>query len=276
MKRYAVFGHPISHSRSPWIHARFGEQCRIELSYVAIEADFDRFPAALQAFADGDGAGANITLPLKQAAAAKARVLSEEARRSGVANVLTRLPDGGWRGDNTDGVGLVHDVTERHRLDLRGRRVLVLGAGGAVQGIVHALLDAGIDQLVIANRTPEKADAIADRIGDPARAHTAYWHDLADAGAFEMIVNGTAAGHDGAPVALPYSLVNARTLAYDLNYGRAAVDFTAWAKAAGCDRVLDGTGMLVEQAAEAFALWHGTRPETDLVYATLMRELHPQ
>jgi shikimate dehydrogenase len=271
--RYAVFGKPIAHSRSPWIHARFAEQLRIALRYDAVEADYDRFPSALAEFLEAGGEGANVTLPLKQLAAAKCRVLSDAARRSGVANVLTRLPDGGVRGDNTDGIGLVHDITERHRLDLRGRRVLALGAGGAVQGVVHALLDAGIDSLVIANRTPEKADAIADRIGDPLRVHTIYWHDLPDAGSFEMVLNGTAAAHNRQHLDLPFSLVNARTLAYDMNYGLAAVDFVAWARTAGCDEVRDGLGMLVEQAAEAFRIWHGVRPDTDPVYEALRREI---
>jgi shikimate dehydrogenase len=271
-RRYAVFGKPIAHSRSPRIHSMFAAQRGESIRYDAIEADYDGFPSALAAFGESGGYGANVTLPLKQLAAQKCRVLSEVARRSGVVNVMTRLPDGGWRGDNTDGVGLVHDITERHRLDLRGRRVLMLGAGGAVQGVVHALLDAGIDSLVLANRTPEKADAIADRVGDPLRVHTIYWHDLKDAGAFEMVVNGTAAAHHGDRIELPFALVNDRTLAYDLNYGRAAVDFLAWARSAGCHDVHDGLGMLVEQAAEAFNLWHGFRPDTDAVYGALRRE----
>ena len=178
VKRYAVFGCPIAHSRSPWIHARFAEQTKLAMSYGAIEADPDALPAALAAFEAGGGLGANITLPLKAVAAAKCRELSPHARRIGAVNTLSRLPSGGWRGDNTDGAGLVADIAERHRLDLRGRRTLVLGAGGAAAGIVHALLDAGIASLTIANRTPARADALADGIGDPGRVHTIYWLSL--------------------------------------------------------------------------------------------------
>lgn len=267
--RHAVFGSPIAHSKSPWIHARFGEQCGIPLTYQAIEAGSDAFPAALEAFAKAGGTGANVTLPLKTVAAKLARELGDAARRSGVVNTLTRLPGGGWRGDNTDGIGLVTDIAERQRIDIRGRRTLVLGAGGAVQGVIDALLEAGVSEVVLANRTPARADALADRIGDPARVHTRYWEALGDAGVFELIVNGTAAGHSGQPLQLPFSLAMSRTLAYDLNYGRAAVDFLAWARAAGCSYVFDGLGMLVEQAAEAFRIWHGVRPETDPVYQQL-------
>jgi shikimate dehydrogenase len=273
--RHAVFGSPVAHSRSPWIHARFGEQAGIPLTYDAIEADVDAFPTALEAFARAGGTGANVTLPLKGAAAMLCSELGTAAQRAGVVNTLTRRPDGRWRGDNTDGVGLVRDITERQRVDIRGRRALVLGAGGAVRGVVAELLDAGVAEIVLANRTPARADAIADRIGEPARVHTRYLDALGDAGAFELVVNGTAAGHSGAPLRLPFSLAMQRTLAYDLNYGNAALDFLAWARAAGCPYVFDGLGMLVEQAAEAFRIWHGVRPDTEPVHQQL-RALVPR
>ena len=273
VKRYAVFGWPVAHSKSPFIHARFAEQMKLAMSYTAIEADLDAFPSALAAFEAGGGLGANITLPLKMLAAAKCKVLSPHARKIGAVNTLTRLPEGGWRGDNTDGAGLVADIAEQHRLDLRGRRTLLLGAGGAAHGIVYALLDAGIASLTIVNRTPERADELADQIGDPARVHTVYWQDLRDANAFELIIDATSTGHRDEKLDLPFALVNQRTLAYSLNYGRAAADFVAWARAARAERALDGLGMLVEQAAEAFALWHGVRPETEPVHAALRREL---
>ena len=267
--RHAVFGWPVAHSRSPWIHARFGEQTGIPITYEAIEADVDAFPKALEAFARAGGTGANVTLPLKGVAASLCSELGDAAKRAGVVNTLTRRRDGTWRGDNTDGVGLITDIAERQRIDVRGRRALVLGAGGAVQGVVDALLEAGVTEIVLANRTPGRADAIADRIGDPSRVHTRYWDSLGDAGVFELIVNGTAAGHSGQPLRLPFSLAMQRTLAYDLNYGKAAVDFLAWARAAGCPYVFDGLGMLVEQAAEAFRLWHGVRPDTGPVFQQL-------
>mgnify|MGYP003488153191 FL=1 len=276
VKGYAVFGQPIAHSRSPWIHARFAEQTRIALEYRAIEAGVAGFGAALAAFEAGGGLGANVTLPLKAEAPRHCKSLSERAQRAGVVNTLSRLDDGGWHGDNTDGIGLVQDLATRHRQDIRGRRTLVLGAGGAVQGVLVALLEAGLDSIVLANRTPARADALADRIGEPGRVSTVYWEDLHDAGAFEMVVNGTAAGHQREALVLPFSLIGRRAVVYDMNYGRAAIDFLAWGRAAGSEHVYDGAGMLVEQAAEAFERWHGVRPETDPVYAQLRHLLdHP-
>lgn len=274
-RRYAVFGHPVSHSLSPHIHARFGAQTGIALEYQAIDAAPVDFPAALERFAAAGGAGANVTLPLKEAAFALCATVSELARRAGAVNTLIRN-DGQWRGDNTDGTGLVRDLTDRNRLDLRGRRALLLGAGGAAHGVAPALLDAGVGELVIANRTPARADALADRLGKPERAHTRHWRDLGTQGDFALIVNATSAGRtlggdDGGveSLALPFSLTTPRTLAVDLNYGEAAIPFLAWARAAGCRNRVDGLGMLVEQAAESFQRWHGVRPDTDPVYAEL-------
>jgi shikimate dehydrogenase len=262
-KRYAVFGHPVSHSLSPRIHAAFARQAGIDLSYVAIDApDFD---AALAAF---DGDGANVTLPHKAAAAAACATLGEAARRCGVVNTLTRR-DGGWHGDNTDGLGLVRDLTGRHRLDLRKRRTLLLGAGGGARGVAPALLDAGIGDLFIVNRTPERADALADALGEPRRVHPRYFDDLEALGEFDLVVNATSAARGGSFPSLPMSLVGPRTTAVDLSYGEAAVGFLAWARAAGAHDTVDGLGMLVEQAAESFALWHGVRPDTDAIHAEL-------
>ncbi len=268
-KHYAVFGTPISHSLSPWIHAAFGRQAGIELDYVAIEADPAEFPAKLDAFAAAGGSGANVTLPLKQAAFALCRSTSERALRAGAVNTLVRNDDGSWYGDNTDGIGLVRDLTGRHMLDLRARRTLLVGAGGAARGIAPALLEAGIGEMTIINRTPERADALADALGEPGRVHPRYVADLAALGEFDLIVNATSAARGGELPALPRALVGRRTAAVDLSYGEAAIPFLAWARANGCHNAVDGLGMLVEQAAESFALWHGIRPETDAVYAEL-------
>ena len=266
--RYAVFGHPIAHSLSPQIHAAFARLRGISLEYTAIDATPDDFSAALERFAAAGGRGCNITLPLKEAAFALCAQVSDRARRAGAVNTLIRDGDG-WRGDNTDGAGLVRDLTDRHGLDLRARRVLLIGAGGAARGVAPALLDAGIDELVVVNRTPERADALVDALGEPGRAHTRYWQDLRDLGDFELIVNATSAGRGPDGFSAPLSLVNSRSVAVDLNYGEAAIAFLAWARAAGCLEAVDGLGMLVEQAAEAFELWHGVRPQTDEVYAGL-------
>lgn len=273
--RYAVFGHPISHSLSPRIHRAFAAQFGIALDYTAVDAPPDRFPALLEEFAAGGGRGGNVTLPLKELAFTLCAQLSPRARRAGAVNTLTRN-DGQWHGDNTDGAGLVRDLTARHGLDLRGCRVLLLGAGGAARGVAPALLEAGILEMTVVNRTPERADALVDALGEPDRASSRYWADLADQGDFELIVNATSAGREpGAAFQAPLTLVNSRTVAVDLNYGEAAIPFLAWARAAGCRKVVDGLGMLVEQAAEAFELWHGRRLDTTPVYEEL-RAQHVQ
>ena len=269
MGLYAVFGHPVSHSLSPRIHAAFGRQLGISLDYTTIEATPDAFPQALDAFVTAGGKGANVTLPLEEAAFALCASTSERAQRAGAVNTLIRN-DGQWRGDNTDGIGLVRDLTGRLSLDLRGRRALLLGAGGSARGVAPALLDAGVSELIIVNRTAERADALADALGDPERAHSRYWDDAGAEGDYALIVNATSASRDGTTeFTLPFQLANSRTLAVDLNYGEAAIPFLAWARAANCRDVVDGLGMLVEQAAASFELWHGVRPDTAPVYATL-------
>lgn len=269
--QFAVFGHPIKHSLSPQIHQAFAQQFDIALDYRAIDAPPDGFRAAVLAFFAEGGVGANVTLPHKAAAFALADERSLAATRSGTANVLTRLSDGRLAVHNTDGDGLLRDITERHSVDLRGHTALLLGAGGAARGVAWHLLDAGVETLTIANRSPASADALADGIGEPARAHTRYWEDLASIGSYDLIVNATSAGVLGAELHLPFSLVGARALCYDLSYGTAAGRFLAWAKTAGARYAYDGLGMLVETAADAFELWHGKRPDTDPVYAQLRR-----
>lgn len=266
--RLAVFGHPVAHSLSPRIHAAFGAQSGHAVDYRAIDAAPEVFATALQDFAADGGTGANVTLPLKEAAYALANTCSERARRAGAVNTLIREGDA-WHGDNTDGTGLVRDLTDRQGLDLRGRRTLLIGAGGAARGVAPALLDAGVDGLTIVNRTASRTDALADALSDPARVHPRYLEQLDEMGEFDLIVNATSAGRAGTVPDLPRSLVGMRTVAVDLSYGEAAVPFLAWARAHGARQTVDGLGMLVEQAAESFALWYGERPETDAVYEAL-------
>ena len=267
-QQFAVFGTPISHSLSPQIHSAFGRQAGIDLRYAAIDAGPADFAAKLQAFADAGGVGANVTLPLKGLAAELAASLGERAKCMGVANTLVRTANG-WHADNTDGIGLVRDLTDRHRLDLRERRTLIVGAGGGARGIAPALLDAGIGELFFVNRTPERADAMADMLGQPGRVHPRYLGDVAAFGEFDLIINATSATRGGTLASLPHSLVGRRTAAVDLSYGEAAIPFMAWARATNCHDAIDGLGMLVEQAAESFKLWHGMRPDTNAVFATL-------
>lgn len=271
MKHYAVFGHPVAHSLSPRIHAAFGRDSGIAVDYQAIDADAGGFQARLAEFTARGGAGANVTLPLKQAAMALCSELSGHARRAGAVNLLVRNGEH-WHGDNTDGEGLVRDLTGRHALDLRARRTLLIGAGGAARGVAPALLDAGIGDLYIVNRTPAHADALADLMGQPGRVHPRHLADIGSLGEFELVVNATSATRSGGLPPLPRSLVGRRMAAVDLNYGEAAIPFLAWGRASGAYAVVDGLGMLVEQAALSFARWHGVAPETDAIYGELRAE----
>lgn len=266
--QFAVFGHPVAHSLSPRIHATFARQARIEMEYVAIDAPPETFAQALADFAARGGAGANVTLPLKEAAFALCAGTTERARRAGAVNTLLRK-DGAWHGDNTDGAGLVRDLTDRHALDLRARRTLLLGAGGAARGVAPALLDAGIGELHIANRTPARAEALADSLALPGQVYPRGFEHLPAMGGFDLIVNATSAARGGGLPQLPTSLVGMRTAAVDLGYGEVAAPFLAWARASGCRTVVDGLGMLVEQAALSFARWHGIAPDTIPIHDAL-------
>ncbi|MCK9490096.1 MAG: shikimate dehydrogenase [Xanthomonadales bacterium] len=272
--RYALFGDPIERSLSPRIHTLFAAQTGIAMHYSAISARPDTFAAQLAQFERDGGRGGNVTVPLKTLAAGLCRSLAPAAQRCGVVNTLIALSGGGFHGDNTDGAGLVADLTRRRQLDLRGRRTLLLGAGGAIAGIMPALLDAGVGEIVIASRRAEPAEQLVARIGLPRRIHTAYLNALADAGRFDLVINGTSAGHQGQALALPSRLVAPRAIVYDLNYGRSAIDFLAWGRADGAHDVLDGLGMLVDQAALAFALWHGVEADADAVHAQLAGSGH--
>lgn len=266
--RYALFGHPVAHTLSPAIHAAFARERGIRMHYEAIDALPEQFPELLARFAEDGGLGANVTLPLKQQAAELCDELGEHARRAGAVNTLVRKGSG-WLGLCTDGRGLVRDLTERNGLDLRGRRVLLIGAGGAARGVAPALLEAGIADLFVVNRTPERADALADAMGQPGRVHTRYFDDLGKLGEFTLIIQATSAARGSGLPPLPMGLVGNRCACVDLNYGEASIPFLAWARASRAQRVIDGLGMLVEQAAESFNHWHGWRPETEPVYAML-------
>jgi shikimate dehydrogenase len=270
--RYALFGHPVERSLSPRIHAAFARQTGIAMRYDAVPATRDSFAQQLADFALAGGQGGNVTAPLKAEAAALCKTLGPSAERSGVANTLTRINGGGFRGDNTDGDGFIADLCRRHQHDVRERRTLLIGAGGAIAGILPALFDAGAGEIVIVNRHPERAEGLALRMGEPGRVTTAYWNDLTDQGAFDLVVNGTSAGARGEGIDLPMGLLAPRAVVYDLNYGDAALGFLAWARAAGAHDVLDGLGMLVDQAAVAFAGWHGVEPDADAVFAQLRND----
>jgi shikimate dehydrogenase len=268
--RFAVLGQPVDHSLSPYIHKHFARQWSIDLDYIRLELAPEALAQGLIRFAADGGVGMNVTLPHKRAVMALCSELMPRARRAQSVNTLSYI-DGAWHGDNTDGIGLVNDLCMRHNIDLRGRRTLLLGAGGAAFGVAPALLDAGIGELLVCNRTTERADDLVNVLQEPARAHARYWQDLSELGHFDLIINATSAGRGMQPLQLPFRLAGASTVAVDLSYGMAAIDFLAWAQAAGCGEAFDGLGMLVEQAAESFRIWQGLRPDSDGVYAELRR-----
>lgn len=261
--RFAVLGHPIAHSLSSRLHALFAAQTGIDLEYVAIDAAPAAFASTVRTFFESGGLGANVTLPHKTAAFELADVRTTDAARLGVANVLTRLPDGRIEADSNDGAGLLADLRGRCGIDLQHRSVLLLGAGGAARAAAFALLDAGTKSLVIANRTPARAQALADALAQTGRASVRAWDDLARSRPFDVIVNATSAGVQHAALDLPAAPAGRNTSAYDLSYGPAAQPFLAWARQAGCAVAFDGLGMLVETAAASFERWHAVRPDTD-------------
>jgi shikimate dehydrogenase len=258
--RYALVGNPVGHSKSPRIHAEFARATGQDLDYALIEAPLDGFAQAVEGFRAAGGRGLNVTLPFKQQAFALCTRVSERARLASVANTLVLDQD---LCDNTDGIGLVRDLSENLGFGLKNRSVLLLGAGGAAQGVIGALLEAGARRLVIANRTVGRAKTVAARFAGTA----ACGYEALAGESFDLVVNATSAGLSGATPALPPELLSEKTLAYEMVYGR-DTPFLAAARRAGA-RVSDGLGMLVEQAAESFFLWRGVRPPTRPILASL-------
>lgn len=271
VSKHAVFGQPIAHSLSPRIHAAFAAQFGIAIDYRAIEAGVEFFATELDAFARAGGFGANVTLPLKQIALAQCAQVSERAMRAGSVNTLTRR-DGQWFGDTTDGVGFVRDLEGRHGCALAGRHALLLGAGGAARAVAWALIDAGVASLTITNRTQERGAELATALTESGNVRVCRWNEISAAAAFDLVVNAISAGHhDGAQFPKLSGLAN-NAVCYDLSYGFAAREFHAWANAEDAARAFDGLGMLVEQAAESFSIWHGRRPETRVIYDELRND----
>ncbi|MDA0423681.1 shikimate dehydrogenase [Stutzerimonas frequens] len=270
--RYAVFGNPIAHSKSPQIHARFAEQTGQMLTYTAEHIEEDAFEAAVEGFLQGSGKGLNITVPFKERAWALAQWRSERAELAGAVNTLYRLDDGRIAGDNTDGVGLVRDLAENNGVILAGARVLVLGAGGAVRGVLQPLLAAGVASILVANRTVARAETLAQLFADDGRVRACGFGQV-PAEAFDLIINGTSASLQGELPPVPAAAVGASTACYDMMYGAEPTPFCRWARDQGAARVIDGLGMLVEQAAESFRIWRGVQPDTAPVMQTLRAAL---
>ena len=266
--RYAVIGNPVAHSRSPWIHAQFAQATGQDMEYVRIESPLEGFAQTVDDFRRRGGCGANVTLPFKEAAYRYSAVLTHRARAARAANTL-QFAENGVLGDNTDGAGLVRDLVSNLRCAMAGIRVLLIGAGGAARGVILPLLEAGCAQLVVANRTPARAAALAAEFASNERAHplSATGFDGLAGASFDLVINATSAGLSGAALPLPATVFGRDALAYDMVYGH-DTPFLAQARAAGA-RACDGRGMLVEQAAESFLLWRGVRPPTAPVLAAL-------
>ncbi|AKH21044.1 shikimate dehydrogenase [Sedimenticola thiotaurini] len=266
--RYAVIGNPIEHSKSPMIHQAFAEQTGETLSYGRLLGHLDDFEADVRRFFAGGGQGLNVTVPFKERAWALADERTPRAESAGAVNTLIRLADGRLRGDNTDGAGLVRDLTVNHGYLLSGCRVLLLGAGGASKGVVRPLLECGPEQLVIANRTAAKARQLATALQSLGPVQGCGLDEL-EGGEYDLIINGTAAGLQGAVPPIPDNILTPGGWIYDMLYANEPTAFVRWGKAHRAGKALDGLGMLVEQAAESFFLWRGVRPDTGPVMAQL-------
>ena len=268
---YAVFGNPIAHSRSPAIHAVFAAATGEDLRYEARLAPVDGFAAALAGFVADGGRGANVTVPFKEEAFRLSQRLSDRAARAGAVNTLI-FDDGEIFGDNTDGAGLVRDITANLDFALAGKRILLLGAGGAARGVIAPLLAGQPDSLSIANRSADKAVLLAEAFSDIAPVSAVNFAELAGKN-FDLLINATSASLTGASLPLPAGLFAPGSLAYDMMYAKGATPFLQLARQQGAGRCADGLGMLVEQAAEAFCVWRGIRPATAAVLADLRRQL---
>lgn len=268
MDRYAVVGNPVAHSKSPQIHEAFARATQQDMSYERLLAPLDGFAATVAQFAREGGAGLNVTVPFKLEALALAQSASERAQAAGAANTLKRDGDG-WYADNTDGAGIVRDLTVNLGVTLAGRDVLVLGAGGAARGILLPVFAAGVRSVVVSNRTAERADALAAAFASRGPMEARRADELAGR-AFDVVINATSAGLKG-DVAWPWpaGLFRSGAFAYDMVYGDGSTMFVRWAREQGVARTADGIGMLVEQAAESFFLWRGVRPPTAHVFAML-------
>lgn len=256
MKKFAVIGNPVAHSRSPEIHAFFARQADIDMSYERIEAPTSGFIDTVRSFIDEGADGFNVTVPFKHEAFELVDQPSDIASRSGAVNTVTVLADGQLKGDNTDGDGLVADITKNLGWEIRGKRILVLGAGGAVAGVLPKLVEAAPSLLQIANRTHSKAELIADLAG----AEAVRLEDVESS--YDLVISGTSAGLSGSIFELPGRIIGKATRCYDMIYDSNVTMFNHWAEELGAAETSDGLGMLVEQAARAFTIWLDFEPDT--------------
>ena len=271
--RYAVFGNPIKHSKSPLIHTAFARQTDQALRYDAMLIPEDGFAEGVSSFLDDQGRGLNVTIPFKEEAWALAEQRSARAELAGAVNTLYRNHDGELCGDNTDGVGLVTDIVANHGGRIEGAEILILGAGGAVRGVLEPILAAKPKRIVIANRTLSRAETLQEIFADYGDVSAVSFAQL-QGEQFDLVINGTAASLQGEVPPLPDDLLKTDAWCYDMMYGAKPTAFNLWAEAHGAQKIIDGLGMLVEQAAESFFIWRGVRPATGEVIQELRRQLN--
>lgn len=268
---YAVMGNPINHSKSPVIHTQFAEQAKQDLIYSAMLVPLDGFDSAVNDFFKGNGKGLNITVPFKEQAFQLADQLTPRAQTAQAVNTLKLMDDGSILGDNTDGAGLVSDLTVNNQVALEGKRVLVVGAGGAVRGILQPFLEQNPAEIIIVNRTFEKAQALADSFQSMGNIQALTFEELSSP--FDVIVNGTSASLSGDLPPLGSAVIDADTVVYDMMYGKEPTPFMTWALGLGAKQAIDGLGMLVEQAAVSFELWRAVKPNSTAVLQGMREQL---
>ena len=268
--QYGLVGHPVAHSWSPFIHGMFAKATSQNLVYRLFDVTPEGFRRDVLKLITGGVRGLNVTVPHKQAAAELVNELTPRASRAQAVNTIAFFEDTTLLGDNTDGIGLTTDLERNLKFELADKRVLILGAGGAVRGVLGPLLERELRETIIANRTAAKAQQLAAEFADLGRVQGCGFTEL-HGPPFDLIINATSAGLQAAMPPLPAGLVDENTLCYDMTYGRGATPFTAWATAQNAGRACKGWGMLVEQAAESFLLWRGIRPQT----AEVMEALSP-
>ncbi len=268
---YAVMGNPISHSKSPSIHTLFAEQTRQSILYTAIHVDIEGFKQAVGNFAATGGKGLNITVPFKQEAWALVTERSKRAERAGAVNTI-KIENDQLFGDNTDGVGLVNDLIVNHSIELKNKSILLMGAGGAARGVLVPLLKQNPSFLFVANRTPDRAKDLASAFADLGAIEGGGYEHIPEK-KFDIVINATAASLQGDLPPLPDTLLSDNASCYDMMYAAKPTPFMIWATEHKATKVLDGLGMLVEQAAESFYIWRNVKPETKVVIEKLRKEL---
>jgi shikimate dehydrogenase len=257
---YAVIGNPISHSKSPLIHTEFAQQTEQDLDYIAREIPLDNLDSGLKQLQAEGFKGINITVPFKELAWQLVKNKSDHAQRAGAINTIVFNDDGSLYGDNTDGMGLCRDLTDNNQVELTGKRILLLGAGGAARGVIEPLLSYSPQHLVIANRTASKAHDLAKLFNEFGTVSGIGFDEIT--GTFDIVINATSASLHGEVPPLPDTLLNDNACCYDMMYSNTDTAFIIWAKQYGAAKTIDGLGMLVEQAAEAFRVWRGVKPTT--------------